>query len=49
MLISIHPGLATGGHREGGWEVYDFYTETTTVYVYFSTGRQRAQIDDYDD
>ncbi len=41
---------ATGnGHREGGWEVYDFYTETKTVYVDFSGGLQRAQIDNYDD
>lgn len=37
---------ATGnGHREGGWEVYDFYTETKTVYVDFSGTLQRAQID----
>ncbi|HEX9951770.1 MAG TPA: aldehyde dehydrogenase family protein [Rubricoccaceae bacterium] len=41
---------ATGnGHREGGWEVYDFYTETKTVYVDFSGGLQRAQIDNYQD
>ena len=41
---------ATGnGHREGGWEVYDFYTETKTCYVDFSGGLQRAQIDNYDD
>jgi aldehyde dehydrogenase (NAD+) len=41
---------ATGnGHREGGWEVYDFYTETKTVYVDFSGGLQRAQIDNYAD
>lgn len=41
---------ATGnGHREGGWEVYDFYTETKTVYVDFSGGLQRAQIDNYED
>ena len=39
---------ATGnGHREGGWEVYDFYTETKTIYVDFSGGLQRAQIDNY--
>lgn len=37
---------ATGnGHREGGWEVFDFYTETKTVYVDYSGGLQRAQID----
>jgi aldehyde dehydrogenase (NAD+) len=33
------------GHREGGWEVYDFFTETKTVYVDFSGKLQRAQID----
>ncbi len=37
---------ATGnGHREGGWEVYDFYTETKTCYIDFSGRLQRAQID----
>lgn len=37
---------ATGnGHREGGWEVYDFYTETKTVYVDYSGKLQKAQID----
>ncbi len=37
---------ATGnGHREGGWEVYEFYTETKTCYVDFSGRLQRAQID----
>ena len=37
---------ATGnGHREGGWEVYEFYTETKTCYVDFSGKLQRAQID----
>src|SRR5690606_29690210 len=41
---------ATGnGHREGGWEVYDFYTETKTVYVDFSGTLQRAQIDNVQD
>lgn len=41
---------ATGnGHREGGWEVFDFYTETKTVYVDYSGGLQRAQIDNYDE
>ena len=24
------------GHREGGWEVYDFYSETKVCYVDFS-------------
>jgi len=37
---------ATGnGHREGGWEVYDFYTETKVAYVDYSGKLQRAQID----
>ncbi len=41
---------ATGnGHREGGWEVYDFYTESKTCYIDYSGGLQRAQIDNYDD
>jgi aldehyde dehydrogenase (NAD+) len=33
------------GHREGGWAVYDFYSETKVVYVDFSGKLQRAQID----
>jgi aldehyde dehydrogenase (NAD+) len=33
------------GHREGGWEVYDFYSETKVVYVDYSGRLQRAQID----
>ena len=36
------------GHREGGWTVYDFFTEWKTVYVDFSGGLQRAQIDNYE-
>jgi acyl-CoA reductase-like NAD-dependent aldehyde dehydrogenase len=37
---------ATGnGHREGGWQVYEFYSETKTVYVDYSGALQRAQID----
>ena len=36
------------GHREGGWEVYEFYSETKVVYVDFSGRLQRAQIDTYD-
>ncbi|MGH7524443.1 MAG: aldehyde dehydrogenase family protein [Gemmatimonadales bacterium] len=36
------------GHREGGWEVYDFYSETKVCYVDFSGALQRAQIDTYD-
>jgi aldehyde dehydrogenase (NAD+) len=33
------------GHREGGWSVYEFFTEIKTVYVDFSGRLQRAQID----
>ncbi|HSH45424.1 MAG TPA: aldehyde dehydrogenase family protein, partial [Longimicrobiales bacterium] len=36
------------GHREGGWEVFEFYTETKVVYVDYSGRLQRAQIDNYD-
>jgi alpha-ketoglutaric semialdehyde dehydrogenase len=36
------------GHREGGWEVYEFYSETKVCYVDFSGKLQRAQIDTYD-
>ena len=35
------------GHREGGWEVYDFYSETKVGYVDYSGTLQRAQIDTY--
>jgi acyl-CoA reductase-like NAD-dependent aldehyde dehydrogenase len=35
------------GHREGGWTVYDFFSEWKTVYVDYSGGLQRAQIDTY--
>lgn len=35
------------GHREGGWEVYDFYSETKVGYVDYSGTLQRAQIDMY--
>lgn len=35
------------GHREGGWAVYDFFSEWKTVYVDYSGGLQRAQIDNY--
>lgn len=39
---------ATGnGHREGGWTVYDFYSEWKAVYVDYSGKLQRAQIDNY--
>ncbi len=33
------------GHREGGWEVYEFYSETKVCYVDYSGSLQRAQID----
>lgn len=33
------------GHREGGWAVYDFFSEVKTMYVDFSGKLQRAQID----
>jgi aldehyde dehydrogenase (NAD+) len=35
------------GHREGGWTVYDFYTEWKSVYIDYSGKLQRAQIDNY--
>ncbi|MEP7233865.1 MAG: aldehyde dehydrogenase family protein [Ignavibacteriota bacterium] len=37
---------ATGnGHREGGWAVFEFYTEWKSVYLDYSGHLQRAQID----
>ncbi|MGH7491555.1 MAG: aldehyde dehydrogenase family protein [bacterium] len=33
------------GHREGGWPVYDFFSEIKTVFVDYSGRLQRAQID----
>ncbi len=40
---------ATGnGHREGGWEVYGFYSETKVCYVDYSGKLQRAQMDNYE-
>ncbi|MEW6686409.1 MAG: aldehyde dehydrogenase family protein [Candidatus Edwardsbacteria bacterium] len=33
------------GHREGGWTVYDIFTEWKTVYVDYSGKLQKAQID----
>jgi aldehyde dehydrogenase (NAD+) len=36
------------GHREGGWEVYQFYSETKVCYFDYSGRLQRAQIDTYD-
>jgi acyl-CoA reductase-like NAD-dependent aldehyde dehydrogenase len=35
------------GHREGGWSVYDFFSETKVAYIDFSGKLQRAQIDNY--
>lgn len=35
------------GHREGGWPVYEFFSELKTVYVDYSDKLQRAQIDNY--
>ncbi len=35
------------GHREGGWEVFHFYSETKVGYVDYSGRLQRAQIDTY--
>lgn len=34
------------GHREGGWEAYEFYSETKACYVDWSGTLQRAQIDE---
>lgn len=36
------------GHREGGWQVYEFYSETKVGYVDYSGKLQRAQIDAYE-
>jgi aldehyde dehydrogenase (NAD+) len=36
------------GHREGGWEVYEFYSETKVCYVDYSGKLQRAQMDTYE-
>jgi aldehyde dehydrogenase (NAD+) len=33
------------GHREGGWTVYDIFTEWKTVFVDYSGRLQKAQID----
>jgi aldehyde dehydrogenase (NAD+) len=35
------------GHREGGWEVFEFYSETKVGYADYSGVLQRAQIDNY--
>jgi aldehyde dehydrogenase (NAD+) len=36
------------GHREGGWQVYEFFSETKVAYIDYSGTLQRAQIDNYD-
>ncbi|HET9133919.1 MAG TPA: aldehyde dehydrogenase family protein [Gemmatimonadales bacterium] len=36
------------GHREGGWEVFEFYSETKVNYVDYSGTLQRAQLDTYE-
>lgn len=33
------------GHREGGWTVYEIFTEFQTVYIDYSGKLQRAQLD----
>jgi aldehyde dehydrogenase (NAD+) len=33
------------GHREGGWTVYEFFSEIKTIYIDHSGKLQRAQID----
>jgi acyl-CoA reductase-like NAD-dependent aldehyde dehydrogenase len=33
------------GHREGGWTVYEIFSEWKTIYVDYSGKLQRAQID----
>lgn len=33
------------GHREGGWQVFEFFSEVKTVYIDYSGRLQRAQID----
>ena len=35
------------GHREGGWTVYEFFSEWKAVYIDYSGHLQRAQIDNY--
>ncbi len=36
------------GHREGGWTVYDIFTEIKTVYIDYSGKLQKAQIDTWE-
>ncbi len=37
------------GHREGGWTVYEIFTEMKTVYIDFSGKLQKAQIDTWEE
>jgi aldehyde dehydrogenase (NAD+) len=37
------------GHREGGWTVYDIFTEEQTVYIDYSGKLQKAQIDTWEE
>jgi aldehyde dehydrogenase (NAD+) len=37
------------GHREGGWTVYEIFTEWKTVYIDFSGRLQKAQIDTWEE
>ncbi|MEO0072619.1 MAG: aldehyde dehydrogenase family protein [candidate division WOR-3 bacterium] len=37
------------GHREGGWTVYDIFSELKTVYIDYSGSLQKAQIDTWKD
>jgi aldehyde dehydrogenase (NAD+) len=36
------------GHREGGWTVYEIFTEIKTVYIDYSGKLQKAQIDTWE-
>ena len=36
------------GHREVGWQGYEFFSETKVIYVDYSGKLQRAQIDTYE-
>ena len=47
-MLQLGGAKQTGnGHREGGWAVYDFFTEWKAVYIDYSGKLQRAQIDNY--
>jgi aldehyde dehydrogenase (NAD+) len=36
------------GHREGGWTAFDIFSELKTVYIDYSGGLQKAQIDTWE-